>query len=505
MSKATNPIQQVDLKPSQLVPHASNIRSEVGDITGLTASIVAQGVLQPLTVVPNGKPDRYVIIAGHRRHAAATAGKLETVPCVVRHDLTDEADQIAAMIAENVERADLTPVEEARGVMALFDLGESPNSIAARTGMSIKRIRVRKKIGNLSDDVKARITEHKLSLDDAAFLADHAGNANDLAALENALGTNNWAVAKQQQLDRVAERKRVAAIRKDAEAAGFEVVTDWARHREITAEAAKTLNVSAADIDNGRKEFVWPVAPEVLAQAQSENTVAFLHIATSKSLVVGGKWVSEMLVVLSAQSSTPVADGQESTEITSPAGDDNAEPAPSPTEADAAGTRTERREAAERETQERRDALKAAATVRTEWVRDLIATGDDEAAKKATAVVARESRWGFGEFEFADAWPFLRGVNAAPPVPLDEAVREWFATSKPASVLLAVLWTTIFHEPAQILGHGHLDNSEPDELKFVLAYGEMLADLGYVLSDVEAGVLDSARAQIAAEEAGDED
>ncbi|ANA85446.1 ParB-like nuclease domain protein [Gordonia phage Bowser] len=500
---STNPIQQVDLKPSQLVPHASNIRSGVGDITGLTASIVAQGVLQPLTVVPNGKPDRYVIIAGHRRHAAALAGKLKTVPCVVRHDLTDEADQIAAMIAENVERADLTPVEEARGVMALFDLGESQNSIAARTGMSVKRIRVRKKIGNLPDEVKARITEHKVSLDDAAFIADHSSNANDLAELEDALGTNNWAVAKQKQLDRVAERKRVANIRKEAEAAGFEIVTDWARHREITAEAAKTLNISAADVDRERKDFVWPVAPEVLEQAQSENTIAFLHIATSKSLVVGGKWVSEMLVVLSAPSSTPARDGQEPTETLPATGDDGAEPDHTPADAAAAGTRTEQREAAEREAQERRAELKAAAKVRTEWVRDLIADGDDETAKKATAVAARHG--GFGEFEFIDAWPFLRGVNSAPPVPLDEAVREWFTTSKPASVLLALLWTSIFHEPAQILGHGHLDNIEPEELQFAVAYGEMLTDLGYVLSDIETGVLDNARAQIAAEEAGDED
>ncbi|QLF84860.1 ParB-like nuclease domain protein [Gordonia phage BBQValindra] len=496
---STNPIQQVDLKLSQLVPHASNIRSDVGDITGLTASVVAQGVLQPLTVVPNGKPDRYVIIAGHRRHAAAQAGKLATVPCVIRHDLTDEADQIAAMIAENVERADLTPVEEARGVMALFDLGESQNSIAARTGMSVKRIRVRKKIGNLSDEVKARITEHKLSLDDAAFLADHAGNAADLAELEGALGTRNWAVAKQQQLDRVAERKRIASIRKDAEAAGFEIVTDWARRRELSAAAAKTLGVGPAGTKD--EEFVWPVEREVLERAQSKSAFAFLHIADSKSLVVKGKWVREVLVVVTVEASAPTPDGQKP----APTDDDDAADAGPEADSTDSGSRSEQREAPEREAQARREALKAAATVRTEWVRDLIAAGDDAAATKATAVAARQSRWGFGEWNFSDAWPFLRGVQAAPPVPLDKAVREWFATSKPASVVLALLWTSIFYAPAQTLGSGFIDDCDLDDLTFVVAYGELLADLGYVLSDVEAGVLDDVRAQIAAEEAGDED
>ena len=92
----TTTIEQVELKPSQLVPHKNNIRADVGDVSSLADSLAAQGVLQPLSVVPNGKPDKYVVLAGHRRHAAAKKAKLATVPCIVRHDLADdEAGQIA--------------------------------------------------------------------------------------------------------------------------------------------------------------------------------------------------------------------------------------------------------------------------------------------------------------------------------------------------------------------------------------------------------------------------
>ncbi len=508
---ATEPTTELaELKPSQLAPNPKNIRRDVGDISTLVDSISAQGIRHPLVVAPNGKPDKYIVIAGHRRLAAAKKLRLKTVPCIVDTTITDEADQIAAMLAENIERQDLTAVEEADGVALLLDLGLNQKQIASRTGMTSPRVRNRVKVAKLSDDVKTRITEHEVTLADAVFIADHAGNPADLAELENALGTNNWAVAKQQQLDRVAERKRVASIRKDAEAAGFDIVTDWGRRRELNTAAATTLKVNPKDVVH--EEFAWPAPPEVFERAKSDDTVAFLHLSDSRSLMAEGKWVSEVLVVLSAPDAAPTSDGNtpaddnavnasnggEATSDSEPAADNAGDP----------GSRTEQHAAEERKAEERRAALDAAAKVRTEWVRELIATGDDAAASKAMAVAVEHSRWGFGECEFADAWPFLRGVDASMShgEELNKAAREWFSTSKPASILLALLWTSIFYDPAEALRHpGNIVGCELEELQFVVAYGELLADLGYVLSDVEAGVLDQARDGIAAEEASDED
>lgn len=511
MPTATEPTTELaELKPSQLAPNPKNIRRDVGDISTLVDSISAQGIRHPLVVAPNGKPNKYIVIAGHRRLAAAKKLRLSTVPCIVDTTITDEADQIAAMLAENIERQDLTAVEEAGGVALLLDLGLNQKQIASRTGMSSPRVRSRVKVAKLSDDVKTRITEHAVTLADAVFIADHAGNPADLAELENALGTNNWAVAKQQQLDRVAERKRVASIRKDAEAAGFDIVTDWGRRRELNAAAATRLKVNPKDLVH--EEFAWPVSPEVFERAKSDATVAFLHLSESKSLMMAEhKWVGEVLVVLSAPDAATTSDGNEpagggvstsdgvaAAADTTPAADDAGDP----------GSRSEQRAAEERRAQERRAALEAAAKVRTEWVRALIATGDDAAASKAMAVAVKHSRWGFGECEFAEAWPFIPGVDASMShgEELNKAAREWFSTSKPASILLALLWTSIFYDPAEALRHpGNLVSCELEELQFIVAYGELLADLGYVLSDIEAGVLDQARDGIAVEEASDED
>ncbi|QCG77051.1 ParB-like nuclease domain protein [Gordonia phage Ewald] len=507
-STATEPATKLaHLKPSQLVAHPKNIRREVGDITSLADSIGAQGIQQPLVVAPNGKPDKYILIAGHRRLAAAKKLRLKTVPCIVDTANTDEADQIAAMLAENIERQDLTAVEEADGVALLLDLGLNQKQIASRTGMTSPRVRSRVKVAKLSDDVKARLNEHEVTLADAVFIADHADHAGDLAELENALGTNNWAVAKQQQLDRDAERKRVAAIRKAAEAAGIEVVTGWDARRDLNSSAAEKLGTTAAEMV--RESFEWPVKQDVLERAQRADSVSYLHIATSRrSLWVGTKMVSEELVILTAPDPAPTAADNTTETATAPSQGDAAPDA----ELTVGGGATTADEPAHREPtdeeradEERRDALNAAATVRTEWVRNLIATGDDDAATKATALAAEHSLWGFNEWDFSDAWPIIDG-GAVAEGELESTARAWFSTPrKPASVLLAILWTSVFHTPARALVDGWLTHLDLDDLKFLVAYGEMLADLGYVLSDVETAVLDQARAEITAEEASDED
>lgn len=512
MPTATEPTTELaELKPSQLAANPKNIRRDVGDISTLVDSISAQGIRHPLVVAPNGKPDKYIVIAGHRRLAAAKKLRLKTVPCIVDTAITDEADQVAAMLAENIERQDLTAVEEADGVALLLDLGLNQKQIASRTGMTSPRVRSRLKVAKLSDDVKTRITDHEVTLADAVFIADHAGNPADLAELENALGTNNWAVAKQQQLDRVAERKRVASIRKDAEAAGFDIVTDWGRRRELNAAAAATLKVNPKDLVH--EEFAWPASPEVFERAKSDATVAFLHLSESKSLMAEHKWVGEVLVVLSAPEAAPTSDGNEPAHDNAVSATDSAaataDTAPD-ADADDPGSLSEQQAAENARALARRDALKAAATVRTEWVRELIAAGDDEAAMKATAVAVEHSPGGFGEFNFGDAGPFLSGVeDFATGSGREDAARAWFSTNKPASVLLALLWGLVLFEPAQALVNpASLVGSDLTDLRFVVAYGELLADLGYVLSDVEAGVLDQVRADIAeitAEEASDED
>ncbi|QOC55915.1 ParB-like nuclease domain protein [Gordonia phage DirtyBoi] len=519
MSTTTAPATELALlKPSQLSAHPKNIRKDVGDLTSLTDSIAAQGIQQPLVVAPNGKPDKYILIAGHRRLAAAKDLNLRTVPCIIDHTRTDEADQIAAMLAENIERQDLTAVEESDGVALLLDLNLNQKQIASRTGMPAARVRNRIKVAKLSDEMKARLTEHEVTLADAVFIADHAANPADLAELEAALGTNNWAVAKQKQLDRVMERKRVASIRKDAEAAGIEIITNWEKRREVNAAAAEKLGVPAVETD--RFEYIWPPAPEVLEVAQRDDTVAYLHMADSRTLWVEGKTVSEALVVIavaaptgSAAPAAPANDGPASSAAgtgadgaTDSGSDDRASGTATGEGTGTASSVSHEPTEEQRAAEELRTACEAAAKVRRQFIRDLVAAGDPSKALRATGTAAQYAAL-INEAEWYDAARYL-------PVPDDvtreertDLVREWFtdSTRSTASVLLAMLWASVFYYPERVLAREdtHYDYFAANDLELVIAYSEMLADVGHVLSDAELAVVAAVQAALD-KESGDE-
>jgi ParB family chromosome partitioning protein len=121
------------LRPNPLNPR--------GDVDGsgldeLAASISTQGVLQPLLVTPEG-----VVVAGHRRLAAARMAGLEEVPVVVR-DL-DPVQQQEIMLVENLQRQDLSAVEEARAYRRLLEAGHTTAQLARRVGAPAARINAR--------------------------------------------------------------------------------------------------------------------------------------------------------------------------------------------------------------------------------------------------------------------------------------------------------------------------------------------------------------------------
>lgn len=100
----------------------------------LTASIRADGVLQPLLVRPTpGHPETYQIAAGERRWRAARRAALDHVPCLVRDLSNDDMERLA--LVENIQRDNLTPLDEARAYRRLMErLGLSMRALADRLG-----------------------------------------------------------------------------------------------------------------------------------------------------------------------------------------------------------------------------------------------------------------------------------------------------------------------------------------------------------------------------------
>lgn len=122
------------LAVTDIVPNPNQPRQHFDEdaLDGLAASIKQHGILQPLVVTPLGQ-GRYGIIAGERRWRAATRAAIERVPAIVR--TTKELESLEMAIVENVQRVDLSPLEQAMSIERLHQqFSMSYDAIAKRLG-----------------------------------------------------------------------------------------------------------------------------------------------------------------------------------------------------------------------------------------------------------------------------------------------------------------------------------------------------------------------------------
>ncbi|MDE9364560.1 ParB/RepB/Spo0J family partition protein [Luteipulveratus sp. YIM 133132] len=201
-----------EVAPALVRPHPKNPRHQLGDLTDLTASIKQQGVIEPLVVEPveDPKPNRprYQLISGHRRLAAAKRAKVKTVPVIVR-DPHDLGEQIESMLVENLQRADLTVVEEGDAYQALLDLpggAYTQAKIAQRVGRSKKTVAERVKVAKLPESARDRILSGQLTLEDGVAVAEFAGDTAALERIEKAAASGSWSL--RHALDQERERRR---------------------------------------------------------------------------------------------------------------------------------------------------------------------------------------------------------------------------------------------------------------------------------------------------------
>lgn len=168
-------IQMVPL--NRISPNPLNPRKNVGDVSELAASIKKVGILQNLTIINDPKkPGYYVNLIGHKRAVAAKRAGLTEVPCEIKESMEDK-DQIYIMCIENIQRDDLTPLEQADAFQLMLDLGSTEADIASKTGFSKATIRNRIKIARAKidpDKIKAKEKERnfQMTLADLGALAE---------------------------------------------------------------------------------------------------------------------------------------------------------------------------------------------------------------------------------------------------------------------------------------------------------------------------------------------
>ena len=126
----------------------------------LANSIKQHGIIQPLVLRRIG--DKYEIIAGERRYKAATLAGLDKVPAIIA-DIDDNKSAEVAIV-ENVQRRDLTPIEEARSYKNLLDKGYLTQSeLAKKMGLSQSAIANKLRLLNLDEKVQNALLNNQIS------------------------------------------------------------------------------------------------------------------------------------------------------------------------------------------------------------------------------------------------------------------------------------------------------------------------------------------------------
>ena len=125
-------VKEIDIskiKPGRFQPRSNFDKEKLNE---LTESIRKQGVLSPILVRELGL-NEYEVIAGERRLRSSKMAGLETIPCLV--DQKKDQDALVSALIENLQREDLNPVEEARGLDRLKrEFGLTQDEVAASTG-----------------------------------------------------------------------------------------------------------------------------------------------------------------------------------------------------------------------------------------------------------------------------------------------------------------------------------------------------------------------------------
>ena len=163
------PIEKLVANPNQ-----PRRRFAPENLQELTNSVREKGVIQHLIVRPKDG-GLYEIVAGERRWRAAQAAQLHEIPVLVRE--FDDVEVLEVAIIENIQRADLNPIEEAAGYRQLMDnFGHTQEKLAEALGKSRSHIANLMRLMNLPEDVQEFLREGLLS----------AGHARALITSENA-------------------------------------------------------------------------------------------------------------------------------------------------------------------------------------------------------------------------------------------------------------------------------------------------------------------------------
>ena len=165
------------MRPAQVVPVENLVanryqprqRFDRDELQELTESVKANGILMPILVRRLGDGKNYEIVAGERRWRAAQEAQLYEVPVVVKE--LDDKQALEMALVENIQRQDLTPLEEAEGYRRLMkDFGHTQEDVAQVSGKSRSQVANMLRLLGLPDIVKNMVEDGRLTVGHARAL-----------------------------------------------------------------------------------------------------------------------------------------------------------------------------------------------------------------------------------------------------------------------------------------------------------------------------------------------
>jgi ParB family chromosome partitioning protein len=179
-------IQQISIDKILPNPRQPRGNFDEQELEELAVSIREHGVIQPLIITAGNSPDTFILIAGERRLMAAKSIEMGAVPAIIRE--ASDQDLVELALIENVQRADLGPLETAEAYRQLSEeFGLSHEDIATRVGKSRTAVTNTLRLFNLADEVKQALVSGEISEGHARALLSLQSNKAQVAVLGSIL------------------------------------------------------------------------------------------------------------------------------------------------------------------------------------------------------------------------------------------------------------------------------------------------------------------------------
>jgi ParB family transcriptional regulator, chromosome partitioning protein len=164
--------EQLQVLPIEQIETDSQIRRKLdeGVIRGIMMTIATVGVITPIRVRKEVK--RFVVVDGeHRLRAVQLAGG-KTVPCIIEEGALTKADILARQLIANCQRADLNPIDKARGIKDLMEAtGMNGSAAATHLGLSNSAVTEHVKLLSLSPEIQEKIASGEIATSAGSLLA----------------------------------------------------------------------------------------------------------------------------------------------------------------------------------------------------------------------------------------------------------------------------------------------------------------------------------------------